>query len=69
MRMRTSLTRLRVNPVIDCSIHSNKILVSVNADFFDQLNYCRFLNTKVSVDLTIIKLFFFWGRVETFQRP
>jgi hypothetical protein len=26
--------RLRVNPAIACSVHSNKVLVSVNADFF-----------------------------------
>jgi len=39
--MRTSFTRLRVNRAIDCSVHSNKVLVSVNADFFDQLNNFR----------------------------
>jgi len=40
--MRTSLTRLGANPAIGFSVHSNKVLVSVNADFFDQQNNHRF---------------------------
>jgi len=39
--MRASLTRLRVNPAIICSVHSKTVLVSVNADFFDQLKNLR----------------------------
>jgi len=50
--MRTSLTRLGVNPAIGCSVHSNKVLVSVNADFFDQLN--NFTSSKLNMFRTLI---------------